>query len=249
MIRGVFFDLYGTLFIYGDMKKAWTDWLHHFHKSLREHGLTLSKEDFAGECDGFFGKDEPASTERNQTVFEKRIGSLCSSLGIKVCDKHIGSIADLIADKWQEEIEIDQDAIPVLRELKENRILGLVSNFDHPRHVRRYLSKYGLDYLFETIIISGEVGLKKPDPNIFKLALSATGLTPGEVAYVGDTDVDVKAANEAGIMPIMINRRNKNTGDISFDFENETNAKPINKHGYLETECKTIFSLQELLSL
>ena len=247
MKRGVFFDLYGTLFVYGDMKNAWTDWLHHFHISLREHGLALSKEDFSKECDSFFGKDEPALNEQNLTVFENRIKSLCSSLEIKVCDKDIGSIADVIADKWQEEIKLDQDAIPVLKELKDSKRLGLVSNFDHPRHVHKYLSKYGLDYLFETIIISGEVGVKKPDPNIFKPALSATGLMPSEVVYVGDTDEDVKAANEAGMMPIMIKRQDKNIVDNRFDFENETNAEPNNNNGYIEKECMIISTLQELL--
>ncbi|RKX27296.1 MAG: hypothetical protein DRP45_01405 [Candidatus Zixiibacteriota bacterium] len=247
MIRGIFFDLYGTLFIYGDMKKAWADWLHYFHISLREHGLTLSKEDFSKECDRFFGKDEPALTEQNLTVFEKRIKSLCSSLQIKTSDSDISSIADLIAGKWQEEITLDQDAIPVLRELKEGKKLGLVSNFDHPRHVRKYLSQYGLDHLFETVIISGEVGVKKPDPDIFTPALSATGLTPSEVTYVGDTDEDVEAANAAGMMSILIKRRDKDTDENCLDFENDSRNGTKSDNSQSRKQCKTISTLREIL--
>ena len=245
MIRGVFFDLYGTLFVYGDMEKAWADWLHHFHVSLIEHGLALSKEDFSKQCDRFFGKDEPALNEKNLTVFERRIKSLCMSLEISASDKDIGNIADLIAGKWQEEIKIDENAIPVLNELKADKKLGLISNFDHPRHVRKNLSEYGLEYLFETVIISGEVGVKRPDPNIFKPALSSTGLIPNEVVYVGDTDEDVEAANAAGIMPVLLKRQGKALDEDCFDFENDSQNKT--KRSQTRRQCKTISTLYEIL--
>ncbi|MFC1533171.1 HAD family hydrolase [Thermodesulfobacteriota bacterium] len=244
MIRGIFFDLYGTLFVYGDMEKAWADWLQHFHISLREHGLKLSKEDFSNECDRFFGKDEPTLDEKNLTVFEKRIKSLCSTLEIKICDKDIGNIADLIAGKWQEQIKLDKDAIAVLKELKEHKKLGLVSNFDHPRHVRKHLSKYSLEYLFETVIISGEVGVTKPDPNIFKPALCSTGLTPSEVAYVGDTAEDIEAADAAGMMPILIKRQN---AFYPFDFESDSKKSIKVDYGKNKHQFKAISNLRELL--
>lgn len=245
-IRGIFFDLYGTLFIYGDMKKAWADWLHHFYVSLADLGLTLSEEEFAKECERFFGRIEPALPEQNLTVFEKRIMALCTSLEIEVCDCDVASIADLIAGKWQESIEPDQDAVPVLKELKEEgKILGLVSNFDHPRHVRKYLSMYGLSCLFETIVISGEVGVKKPDPDIFKPALAATGLMPDEVVYVGDADMDVEAANAAGMMPVLIKRQDTDKKALDTDSPN-ARISDIIQTG---TQYETISSLREIFSL
>ena len=215
MIRGVFFDLYGTLLVYGDMKKAWADWLHQFYISLNNLGLTLSEEEFAKECDRLFWKADPALAGQNFTVFEKRIKTFCNSLGIEAGHESVTSIADLIAGKWQKSISLDPDAIPVLKKLRSaGMILGLVSNFDHPRHVRKHLSEYGLDNLFETIIISGEAGVKKPDPDIFRPALSATGLQPDEVVYVGDSKVDIEAAVAAGILPILISMQDSR-GDHS----------------------------------
>ncbi len=247
MIKGIFFDLNGTLFIFGDMKKAWADWLHHFYLSLKAYGLTLSKEEFSKECDKFFGKDEPALNYPNLTVFEKRIKALCTSLGIKPGEEDICRIADLIAGKWQEELKLDQDAIPVLKKLKETKTLGLISNFDHPRHVRKYLSEYRLDGFFETIIISGDVGVKKPDPRIFEPALSATGLIPAEVMYVGDTTEDVEAANASGMMPILIKRKNNYTDIKYLDFENDIQNGIIKDSNKTRTSCKIISTLKELL--
>ncbi|MCD4775036.1 MAG: HAD family hydrolase [Candidatus Aegiribacteria sp.] len=196
----------------------------------------------------FFGEIEPALSEQNLTVFEKRIRSLCTSLEIKASDKDIASIADLIAGKWQESIELDQDAVPVLKELlQEGRILGLVSNFDHPRHVRKYLSIYGLDCLFKTIIISGEVGVKKPHPDIFNPALAATGLFPDEVVYVGDADVDVDAANAAGIIPVLIKRQGADKNNL--DFDNDSPNAGISDISQTGRQCETISSLGEILSL
>lgn len=247
MIRGIFFDLYGTLLVYGNMKKAWADWLHHFHISLKAHGLMLSEQEFSRECNRFWDGSEPASASQNLTIFENRIKTLCTSLEIKLSDGDIGSIADLIASEWQKEIELDQDAVSVLQKLKESRKLALVSNFDHPRHVRKCLSSYGLDAFFEMVIISGDVGVKKPDPAIFKPALSATGLTPGEVAYVGDTDVDVEAAIAAGMVPILIDRLGKGTNENNLDFENglRNGAKTID--GVDRRRIRTIATLREVL--
>jgi putative hydrolase of the HAD superfamily len=82
----------------------------------------------------------------------------------------------------------------------------LISNFDHPPHARRILSEGGLAHCFETIVISGEAGIKKPDPKIFRIALEGTGLRADEVVYVGDTQEDVDGAIAAGIRPILIVR-------------------------------------------
>jgi putative hydrolase of the HAD superfamily len=249
MIRGIFFDLYGTLFVYGNMRKAWTEWLNHFHTSLREYGLTLSKEEFSKECDRFFGQHEPASQDLNLTVFEKRIKSLCSSLEVTVSNNSIGDIADLIAEKWQGEITLDPDCISVLKELKESKRLALISNFDHPRHVRRYLSEYGIGELFESIVISGEVGAKKPDPSIFTPALAATGLTPSEVVYVGDTEEDVRAANAAKMMPIQIRRQNEPKDGNHLDFESDSEHLVRSDGDTNKKLCRTVSSLRELLSV
>jgi putative hydrolase of the HAD superfamily len=248
MIRGIFFDLYGTLFIYGDMKKAWADWLHHFFMSLKEHGLTLTKGEFSKECERFFDRAEPAITDQNLTLFEKRVKYMCISHQINISDKDISSIADLIVEVWQREIVLDPTTVGVLQKLKKKMKLCLVSNFDHPRNVHKYLSLYGIDGLFDNITISGEVGIKKPDPEIFEQSLSATGLSPHEVAYVGDSDEDIQAAIAAGMLPILIERLDNSTDSTTPDIEDAPQIYSVKKIDQIHGKFQTISSLGELLS-
>jgi HAD superfamily hydrolase (TIGR01509 family) len=231
------------------MKKAWADWLHYFQLSLKDYGLTLSKKEFSKACNQFFGQDEPVLSEPNLTVFEKRIKSLCSSLQIKISDEAIGQVADLVVSKWREEIKLDQEAIPVLKKLKKTKILGLVTNYDHPRHVRKYLKHYKLDAFFDTVVISGDEGVKKPDPIIFKPLLSKAGLKPSEVAYVGDSQEDMEAANVAGMMSIWINRPDTDHFGKTQDFEHHLKNESMQINNKIQGQWKTILNLRELLSL
>jgi hypothetical protein len=57
MVKGVFFDLFGTLMIYHDMQKAWEAWLLAIFKMFKKGGLKISQKSFALKCDGFLSKN------------------------------------------------------------------------------------------------------------------------------------------------------------------------------------------------
>jgi putative hydrolase of the HAD superfamily len=56
--------------------------------------------------------------------------------------------------------------------------------------------------LFDHVVISGEVGLRKPDPAIFEHALELIGLPAGECAFIDDIDHNVRAAERLGIVGV-----------------------------------------------
>ena len=248
-IQGIFFDMYGTLLVYGNMTAAWSDWLSTFYDLLKRQGLNLSKDSFALECDGFFSNVEPARDENDLTVLERRIKSLGRRLNLELDKDQLRPIADRIASAWQTHISIDPDTIPVLKALKQNKKIGLVSNFDHPQHVRNILVQYGIETFFDTIVISSEVGVKKPDPAIFSFALKQTGLLQNEVIYVGDTDDDVAGATAAGIQPIFIDRPINRTDSAALDYQSDMNSKEFPNHLASKNDVKVIKSLPEILSV
>lgn len=242
-INGIFFDLYGTLLVYGNMDAAWSDWLNALYEQLRLRGFTRSIDALAKSCDQFFGKSEPTPRQHNLTVFEQRIQNLCFDLELNITAEEIKVIANKIANAWQKHISLDPEVHSVLPTLHRSKKLALVSNFDHPSHVHSVLSTLGLTPYFDSVVISAEVGIKKPDPRIFDRALEQTAVKPEEVIYVGDTDDDTEAARAAGMVPVLIQRNY--TGN-AFDFS--TNKHNMNEKEFM-TNVRTITKLSELLTL
>ncbi len=243
-VKGVFFDLFGTLLTHSDMSAAWSDWLSEFYICLKRHGLSIPKETFAECCDGFFTKEEPPNREDGLTIFERRIQALCSELEVSLTVVEINSTATAIFNAWQKHAFIDPDCHPVLEVLQQHKTLGLISNFDHPPYVRDMVSDLGLEEFFTTVVISGDVGIKKPDPRIFHLALQRTGLHPQEVVHVGDAREDVLGARAAGILPILLQRDVTGNKDEVSDFR--TNPKAPSEADTM-TDVVTINSLPELI--
>jgi putative hydrolase of the HAD superfamily len=206
-VKGVFFDLYGTLLILGDMKRAWSDWIEVLYAALCPPETTVSRETFDDCCHQFFSKEEPTvEIEDGLTVFERRLDRLSASRSFKIEPGLLKETAYRAVNAWQAQVQLDPEAPAVLSALAKTRTLALISNFDQPPHVHRILRETGLAAFFKTIVVSGEVGIKKPEPEIFRIALDRTGLRSDDVVYVGDTQEDVDGAKAAGIRPILIAR-------------------------------------------
>ena len=142
---------------------------------------------------------------------------------------------------------LDPDTIPVLNTLKKSKVLALVSNFDHPPHIYSILSKFNLKHFFDSIIISSEVGVKKPNPSIFNFAFEQTNLKPNEVCYIGDTKDDVTAAIRAKILPILIQRKINAEDELLYDYNTEKSLHNTNTLDKETKEVKVIKSLKELI--
>jgi putative hydrolase of the HAD superfamily len=128
--------------------------------------------------------------------------------------KHTANHLFTVFNKY---ISLDEYCISVFDTLKQRAItLGLISNFDHPPQVREFMSGCSLDKYFTTIVISDEVGINKPDPSIFHLALEETGCHPQDAIFIGDSEEDIVGANDAGILSVLIDRdgHGKNFGQI-----------------------------------
>jgi putative hydrolase of the HAD superfamily len=245
--KGVFFDLYGTLLILGNMQQAWSDWMDVLYATLCPRGSSPSKAAFENCCHQFFGKEQPAPANDGLTIFERRIHRLASSLDLGVAVRDLQDAAAAATDAWQAYVRTDPAALEVLSALRQSKTLALISNFDHPPHVHRVIRETGLDVYFQTIVVSGDVGIKKPDPGIFLIALEATGLTAEEVVYVGDTQEDVEGATAAGIRPILIVRPEDPSEHRLLDYTRRAEAERTPAAGV--PSAMTVSSLREVVAL
>ena len=56
-----------------------------------------------------------------------------------------------------------------------------------------------LDQMFDAVVISDQVGLRKPNPEIYELTATKIGLPPGECLFVDDTEHNLPAARDLGM--------------------------------------------------
>jgi len=81
--------------------------------------------------------------------------------------------------------------------------LGLLSNFTHGPAARKILSDSNISQYFKTIIISGEIGYRKPHPNVFHALAGEISQEKGNILFVGDDpETDIKGALHSGLRPV-----------------------------------------------
>jgi putative hydrolase of the HAD superfamily len=91
---------------------------------------------------------------------------------------------------------LQEEMLDLIKEVRAGGILtSMLSNSwgtsdGYPRHL--------FGELFDDVVISGEVGMRKPEERIFRLAAGRLGLTPQECAFVDDVEYNVLAAQALG---------------------------------------------------
>lgn len=125
------------------------------------------------------------SAEAHRAAF---VTVLTEDLG---CPRELAqAMYDVLPDQW----ELFDEAVGVLTDLSEGGlVLGVVSNIGID--IRPRLDALGILALVDSVVLSFEVGVKKPDARIFAHALGELGSSPARTLMVGDTwDQDGGAA-------------------------------------------------------
>ena len=214
MLKAVFFDLYGTIagFEPGRFEVQ--------SQACAEFGITLTPEGVLhgyADADAYMsrenaihhiGRRTPAERNAFFAEYQRRI---IKGSGVDVSLETAGTI-------WRRIQQIPYslapfpDAAPTLRILRERGLLtGLISNMDTGGD--ELVAKLGLAGLFHVAVTSGDVGAAKPDPAIFRAALSKAGVHAHEAIHVGDQlSSDVQGALAVGIRPVLLDRDGNHPG-------------------------------------
>jgi HAD superfamily hydrolase (TIGR01549 family) len=110
----------------------------------------------------------------------------------------------------REHFELFPGALELLRSLRhEGKKIGVVTNgFAETHHEKVTLLR--LRDEIDALFIADEVGMLKPDPQIFTHACSVFGVAPAAAAMVGDRyERDIRGAIEAGLFTVWVNVRNE----------------------------------------
>ena len=190
MVKGYIFDYGGTLDTGG---QHWGKVIWHAYERLQ---VPVSEADFRDayvHAERTLGKNpiiQPDFTFYKTLETKIRIQlEYLSSLS--------GYLSPLVDHLYALTCEETAHSREVLLQLKQHYPLVLVSNFYG--NIATVLQEFKLDGIFDTIIESAVVGVRKPDPQIFTLGVEALGMQPDEVVVVGDSmDKDIIPAAKAG---------------------------------------------------
>ena len=92
----------------------------------------------------------------------------------------------------------------------------LVTNFYGNMHT--VLKEFGLDHLFKDVVESSVVGVRKPDPEIFRLGVKALGLEAAETVMIGDSpDKDIIPAQSIGCKTVWLQGKNRSEAQCTPD--------------------------------
>jgi putative hydrolase of the HAD superfamily len=173
------------------------------------HGLPVEPEAVA-RADGRLRRtlDRLLSEERRSTEAPGTravlVGLFLEGLAVPESDRPAALIEELVErlpSLFRRPEDGVGDALVALE--KRGYRLGVVSNSDGS--LEEGLSALGLRHHFEFVLDSAIVGVEKPDPAIFRLALERLDVPATAAVYVGDLpSIDVRGARAAGIAAILV---------------------------------------------
>jgi len=207
----VLFDVGSTLIYFDDSwSKIFPKMYQALYESLYESGLNLDPsflKNIDQYLDGYF---QEHAVEYVEQPVEKKIVRLLSEHGYR--DLPDGIIQKAAKDMYtvsQEHWHPEEDALPMLEELKSNGYrIGIISNADYANDVETLIDKGHFRPYMEIILISARAGVRKPHPAMFQMALDYFKVAASQAVMVGDTlAADIAGANQMGIASVWICRR------------------------------------------
>lgn len=100
---------------------------------------------------------------------------------------------------------LDTQLVDFIRSLKPRFKIGIISNAWS--QIADSLVEWGIDDAFEMVVGSGDVGIMKPDPRIYQIALERLSVAPAEAVFVDDFIRNVHGAQALGIGAIHFRSR------------------------------------------
>jgi len=211
MTEAVLFDFGGTLFDYNPTNYSI------LADVAREFGLTIENSDPLLSR-AFQLQEEYIHSlmiERNEFSMDWMTSHdwrRCDEILLKTLNIKSQLALEMLVKKFQARgmfhYKIFPDTYSTLKSLKDSGIkLGVVSNLPAKYVPDRYkmLKQYNLVQFFSSIVLSGERGVSKPNPEIFLIALKELGVSlPDQVYHIGDSYIfDVIGAKNSSIIPIL----------------------------------------------
>jgi putative hydrolase of the HAD superfamily len=151
------------------------------------------------------GNDTWSDDGRIEDYWRRYHGVMLERLGLEARREMLDRIlaSQFAADAWEPYPDVE----PMLSQVQQRGVrIGIVS--DWGSNLRGIVAELGLDRYFDFVLPSGAVGVAKPNPAFFRMALDAVEVQPADALMVGDSyRADVRGAWSAGMDAVWLDRR------------------------------------------
>jgi HAD superfamily hydrolase (TIGR01549 family) len=210
-IELILFDLGNTLIYFdGDEEKSASVAARALTRSLIENGLNVDPLTFPAEFQSamkaYFARREVDCLELTSSYVLREELIRCGYLNppAEVLRSVLQAMYAVSEAHWK----MGDDTLATLTDLRKQGFrLGIISNAADAADFHRLMETHDLDKYFELALVSAEVGMRKPHPLIFQLALDFFGIPAERACMVGDLPaMDIRGAQGMGIAGVWITR-------------------------------------------
>jgi HAD superfamily hydrolase (TIGR01549 family) len=226
-IKGVFIDFGGTLaYVNPDTYSRYENMLV---ATLKKHGHSPWLE----EVDSSLGKLYKRDTSGEFKNLREYWTTFLKDAGIAVEQKLVRDLDVVRKRVWTEAFTLYDNVLPTLSSLQAKYRLALVSNCS--MGMRDVINALNLTKFFGNIVLSYEVGVRKPSARIYLAALEAGSLKAHECIFVADEISDLEGARNVGMSTVLVRQ-----GSSTFREARDPGFEP-------DFECNRISEITQLL--
>ncbi len=207
MVRAVIFDFYGTLAHFAD-----TD-VSNYETVFAAHGYTPERalfDDYFSRYNGVEHGEHSVSEETYESWVRLRLRDLTSACGVP--DPDVDNLIEALRASDQGAMEPYREAVATLSSLRKAGLaIGVCSNWGW--ELDAFLDQVGVLEFVDVGITSARAGARKPHPVIYDASVTALGLDPSEVVFVGDSwEPDVRGPRRHGMTSVHVWRQEERRG-------------------------------------
>jgi len=202
-LKGALFDYGHTLVYYPQIEKTRLAAAKNVQKMLKDLEVSVNASRIQTLVESFAHR-----TDNVMMNMEEEFKEILHILGVENYSQD--HLQEIMQAHWRPYIQnacVRRGGKKLLEYLKKMGLkLGIVANI-WSGGMNPVLEREGLDKFFDTTVASIDIGFKKPDPKIFRLALCCLELSPKEVIMVGDSPkTDIQGAHDLGICTVRLMR-------------------------------------------
>jgi putative hydrolase of the HAD superfamily len=209
-LRAVGFDLGDTLIFYDGTPLNWSA---QYPEALRVTAAACGvsvKPDQLTEAGKLLASYNTRLAPRTKEVTADEIFTRVLKCWGLDAAKHLPASAEAFFNFFQQTMRAYPETVAALQSLRAQSIpTGILTDVPYgmPRNlVERDINKAGIFGLFDVLITSVEVGVRKPETKGFLALAAALGFAPAEMLYVGNELKDVIGANRVGMRTAFLDR-------------------------------------------